>query len=119
MKFLFYLKFKVKQSEQNLAAQHQVLMQQQKHQTEEALKQHEEKHLMQMAQDCGVNLVEFDHLLMPIMESCTKESISQGKAWILGYAQQSNTSLDVITKFLLFKSTRSSKPIFILACMHI
>ena len=102
----------------NLAAQREALMQQ-KHQTEETLKQHEEKHLMQMAQDCGVNLAEFDHLLMPIMESWTKESTPQGKAWIFGYAPQSKTSLDVITKSLLFKSTQSSKPIFILACMYI
>ena len=44
-----------------------------------------------MAQDCGVDFVEFDHLL-PYIKSCAKESITQGKAWIPSYAQQSNTS---------------------------
>ena len=96
---------KVKQSEQNLAAQQQVLMQQQKHQTEEVLKQQQENTMMQQARDTGVNLIEFDSLLMPIMDSCTKESISQGKAWILNLP---NFAQDVVANYLLFKTTRSS-----------
>lgn len=103
----------MKQSEQNLAAQHQVLMQQQKVQDEEVAKQQHEKHMMQQALESGVNLAEFDALLLPIMETCTKESISQGKAWILNQAQLATTCPDVIAQFLIFKSNRSSACLFI------
>lgn len=98
----------IEQSEKNLAAQHQVTLQQKKNQTEEVVKQQNEKEVFQRAHDCRINLPEFDSLLGPIMDSCTKESISQGKSWILHHAQQQQTS-DAIAQYLLFKTIQSSK----------
>lgn len=99
----------IKQSESNLAAQHQVTVQQQKKQTEETVKLQHEKEVMEKALACGMNLAEFELLLLPIMESCTKESISQGKAWILHHVLQAHSSSDAIAQYLLFKTIQSSR----------
>lgn len=99
----------IKQSEQNLAAQHQVMTQQQKHQTDDIIKHHQDKEIMHQAHEAGIDLTELDSLLLPIMESCTKESISQGKAWILHYVLQPQSSSDVIAQYLLIKTVRSSQ----------
>lgn len=85
-------------------------MQQQKHQTDDIIKHHQDKEMMHRAHEAGVDLTELDSLLLPIMESCTKESISQGKAWILHHVLQPQSSSDVIAQYLLIKTVRSSKP---------
>ncbi|KZS12402.1 calcium homeostasis endoplasmic reticulum protein [Daphnia magna] len=103
------LQEQIKQSESNLAAQHQVTVQQQKKQTEETVKLQHEKEVMEKALACGMNLAEFELLLLPIMESCTKESISQGKAWILHHVLQAHSSSDAIAQYLLFKTIQSSQ----------
>ena len=100
---------KIKQSEQNLAAQHQVTLQQQRKQTEETIKLQQEREVMGNAVENGINMPELDVLLQPIMDSCTKESISQGKAWILHYVVQPRSSSDTISQCLLYKSVQNSK----------
>ena len=99
----------IKQSENNLAAQHQVTVLQQKKQTEETVKLQHEKEVMEKAMASGMNLAELELLLLPIMDSCTKESISQGKAWILHHLLQSHSSSDDVAQYLLFKTIQASK----------
>lgn len=99
----------IKQSEQNLAAQHQVTVQQQKKQTEETVKLQHEKEVLEKAIGCGINLAELETLLQPIVESCTKESISQGKAWILHHVLQLHPASDAIAQYLLFKTIQYSR----------
>jgi calcium homeostasis ER protein len=108
----------IKQSESNLAAQHQVTVQQQKKQTEETVKLQHEKEVMEKALASGMNLAELELLLLPIMDSCTKESISQGKAWILHHVMQPHSSSDAIAQYLLFKTTQSSKFSSVVATWH-
>ena len=92
-----------------MTAQHQVTVQQQKKQAEETVRLQHEKEVMEKAIECGVNLAELELLLQPIMEACTKESVSQGKAWILLRVMQPHPTSDAIAQYLLFKTVQSSK----------
>lgn len=77
------LQEQVRQSEQNLAAQHAALMAQQQGRVEDAVRQAQEQALQNSAQNTNTDLAAFDTVLQPIIDSCTKDSISAGKAWIL------------------------------------
>lgn len=77
------LQEQVRQSEQNLAAQHAALMAQQQGRVEDAVRQAQETALQNSAQSTNTDLAAFDTVLQPIIDSCTKDSISAGKAWIL------------------------------------
>ncbi|XP_014231138.1 calcium homeostasis endoplasmic reticulum protein isoform X1 [Trichogramma pretiosum] len=94
------LQDQVRQSEQNLAAHHAALMSQQQGKVEEAVRQAQDNALQTVAQSTNTDLQAFDTVLQPIIDSCTKDSISAGKAWIL---QHSTTlpSNQVIAKHLL------------------
>jgi len=76
------LEEQIKQSEQNLAAQHQVLMAQQQEQIDESIRLIQDVEIKQLANELNIDLKEFDDVLQPIIENCTKDSISGGKAWI-------------------------------------
>lgn len=80
------LQDQVRQSEQNLAAQHAALMAQQQGRVEDAVRQAQENTLQTNAQNTCTDLVGFDTVLQPIIDSCTKDSISAGKAWILQHS---------------------------------
>ena len=59
-----------------------MLQQSQKTQAEEAIIKAREAGLEDTARSCKVSLSHFDTLLAPIMETCTKDSISSGKSWM-------------------------------------
>jgi len=101
---------KIKQSEHNLAAQLQVTTQQQKQVTEDVVRQQQEKEAVQRALECSLNPPEIETILQPIIESCSKESISHGKAYILQQVnQQPHTSPEPLAQYLLYKTVQSSK----------
>ncbi|XP_039296295.1 calcium homeostasis endoplasmic reticulum protein [Nilaparvata lugens] len=74
------LQDQIRQSEQNLSAQHAVLMQQQQTAIEDTIEQTRKDKLLAEANDCNIQFNEFDAVLQPIIDSCTKDSISNGKA---------------------------------------
>jgi hypothetical protein len=76
------LEEQIKQSEQNLTAQNQVLMAQQQQQIEESIRLVQDVEIKQLAEELNIDLNELENVLQPIVESCTKDSISGGKAWI-------------------------------------
>ena len=76
------LQEQITQSESNLAAQQTVTMDQAKLQSNEAIRKAKWEHLELLASDTGIDLEEMEVVLQPIIESCTKESISGGKVWI-------------------------------------
>lgn len=80
------LQDQVRQSEQNLAAQHAALMAQQQGRVEDAVRQAQENTLQSNAQNTNTDLAGFDAVLQPIIDTCTKDSISAGKAWILQHS---------------------------------
>lgn len=57
----------------------QVLMQQQQKQIEEAVEKAQWDSVMKQAEDNGIRLSDFDTILQPIIDSCTKDSISGGE----------------------------------------
>lgn len=92
------LREQIRQSELNLQAQHsvrvkfmckldrklifyskQVLLTQQQSQIDAAVKIAQSELLQRQADEAGIKLMEFDEVLQPIIESCTKDSISNGK----------------------------------------
>lgn len=66
----------IKESEKNLASQHDILMGQEKQRRieEMIIKMHDDE-LKRMCEDFNINLNEFDKILQPIIEACRKESI--------------------------------------------
>lgn len=96
------LQEQIKQSEQNLSAQHTVLLQQQQVQVEAAVLKCETDDLQLEAEAAGVPLQDLYTVLQPIIDSCTKDSISNGKSWILQHATNKMQAL-CIAHCLLYK----------------
>ncbi|GFG34350.1 hypothetical protein Cfor_08964 [Coptotermes formosanus] len=96
------LQEQIRQSEQNLAAQHTVLMQQQQGQIEDALRKAQQDALQQAADEAGISFTELDSVLQPIIDSCTKDSISSGKGWILQHSSSPKAD-QVLAQYLLKK----------------
>lgn len=94
------LQEQVKQSGVNLGAQHAALMAQQQGRVEDAVRQAQEAALQSSAITTETDLVAFDAVLQPIIDSCTKDSISTGKAWILQHSITA-ASNQVIAEHLL------------------
>lgn len=95
------LREQIHQSELNLTAQHNVLMQKQQKEIDEAIEKAQSDSLIKQAEENNINLSEFDTILQPIIESCTKDSISGGKNWILQHgtdAPKSNAILQYLLK---------------------
>ncbi|KAK6635653.1 hypothetical protein RUM44_000907 [Polyplax serrata] len=98
----------ITQSEQNLAAQHSVLMQNQQTQIEEAIRKSQAESLSKRAVEHNVNLQDFDSILQPIIDSCTKDSISSGKAWILN--KNTSEAHQIISQYLMSKVVAPNAP---------
>ncbi|BET02491.1 DUF618 [Nesidiocoris tenuis] len=96
------LQEQINQSEQNLNAQHLVLLHHEEAQIEEQIKKREMEQLQKEADELGLSLSDFDSILQPIMDSCTKDSISNGKTWLLNRST-GKTRNDVLARYLLFK----------------
>ncbi|XP_053602508.1 calcium homeostasis endoplasmic reticulum protein isoform X2 [Plodia interpunctella] len=99
------LKEQITQSENNLNAQHTVLIQQQQAKINELVSKAQVETIQIMAEENNISLTELDAILQPIIDTCTKDSISSGKGWILQHA----TSFDagkVISQHLLRKVTQ-------------
>ncbi|XP_054161602.1 calcium homeostasis endoplasmic reticulum protein-like [Oppia nitens] len=96
------LKEQIRQSEGNLSAQHQVIMQEKDIIINNVLKQLQEEQLRRLADDFNVNLNEFENVLLPIADNCTKEAITKGKAWIFNNCS-APVHYDVIARHLLHR----------------
>lgn len=78
------------------------MLQQQRIQIEEAITKLIDNDLKKEAVDCGIDFNEFDNVLQPIIETCTKDAISAGKSWIIQRAT-APTPNSVIANYLLKK----------------
>ncbi|XP_037070059.1 calcium homeostasis endoplasmic reticulum protein-like [Pollicipes pollicipes] len=97
---LQHLTDQITQSEQNLSAQQQVLLQQQSQQSDEAIRRAQDEQVMELARETAISAEEFDQVLEPIISSCTKDGISHGKQWIFAKAQSDRHSL-FLARYLL------------------
>ncbi|CAE1284660.1 CHERP [Acanthosepion pharaonis] len=94
----------IKQSEQNLNAQYQSLIQQQQIQIEEAIVKARKKKMDQLSENCEIDLEELDKTVQPIIESCTKDAILNGKSWIFTHCV-SEEHCELIAQYLLNRIT--------------
>lgn len=77
-------------------------MQQQQASIEEAISKAQKDTMFNEATECNLNFSELDGILQPIIDSCTKDSISSGKAWILQRATHKKID-NLIASYLLLK----------------
>ncbi|XP_068630512.1 calcium homeostasis endoplasmic reticulum protein isoform X2 [Battus philenor] len=99
------LKEQITQSENNLSAQHTALIQQQQAKINELVSKAQVETIQIMAEENNISLLELDAVLQPIIDTCTKDSISSGKGWILQHAT-SHDAGKVISQHLLRKVTQ-------------
>lgn len=97
------LRKQIHQSEQNLSAQHSALMQQQQKQIDEAIEEAQNNSLEEQAAENNISLIDFDDVLQPIIDACTKDSISAGKNWILQHSSDTAKN-NVVLQYLLKKA---------------
>lgn len=103
------LREQIKQSEHNLTAQHTVLLQQQQAQVETTVAKCELADLQDEAENCNIPLQELYSILQPIIDSCTKDSISNGKSWILQHTTSKQQAL-CVAHCLLYKVVQGTVP---------
>ena len=101
------LQEQILQSETNLTAQWTVLQQNQRTQVEEAIVKAMEEKLEKDAKKLKVALSHFDGLLQPIMETCTKDSISSGKSWMFQQATDKESEF-LLAEYLCLKVTNQN-----------
>ncbi|KAK7501152.1 hypothetical protein BaRGS_00007637 [Batillaria attramentaria] len=102
----------IKQSENNLAAQYQSMMRTQQAQIEEAILTRRQEQLQTLARECEIDLTEFDETVQPIIDSCTKDAILNGKNWIMARAT-SEKHCDAIAQYFLDRLTSKEASFFL------
>lgn len=103
-----------------------VLLQQQKSQIEDAIAKAQAAFITRYAQDNQISLGDLDEILTPIIESCTKDSISNGNYnYILIISQKAKLGYGFIGENYTIKlldeaetSPSSINRIFINLCLH-
>ena len=103
------LQDQIVQSESNLTAQWTVLQQQQRAAVDETITKAREAQLEEQSRSCSLKLVELENVLQPIVETCTKDSISAGKSWIFQHGTNFNSN-QLICDYLVLKATKESAP---------
>ncbi|CAG9803969.1 unnamed protein product [Chironomus riparius] len=104
------LKEQIVESEKNLNAQHQVLLQQQKTDIEEALAKAQFEYIKRCALENEISLTELDEILQPIIQACTKDSIANGKSSILQQATNNSAKRQIISQYILKKAMSPNAP---------
>lgn len=73
----------IAESEKNLAAQHKLIMEEEKEKRiEEMILKSLDDELKRMSEDFSINLNEFDKILQPIIDTCRKESIAVNSRFV-------------------------------------
>jgi len=98
------LQEQIVQSESNLTAQWTVLQQSQRVQVEEAVHKAGEAKLEELSRSSNISLSILETVLQPIIESCTKDSISSGKSWIFQHATSPDSN-SLISEYLAWRVT--------------
>ncbi|XP_075590899.1 SR-related CTD associated factor 6 isoform X2 [Dermatophagoides farinae] len=101
------LKDHLKESEKNLNAQKEVIMGvEMERRINEMITKQLDDELKRMCEDFNINLNEFDKILQPIIKSCRKESVANGKIWIFNHCNTAE-QYDAVAKHLLKRVTRT------------
>ncbi|THD28391.1 Calcium homeostasis endoplasmic reticulum protein, partial [Fasciola hepatica] len=73
----------VEQSEKNLKAQYDVLMEKQKAEILDLLDKKRLDAVKSRGEELGMTLEQMNEVIQPLIEACTKENISKGKTWVV------------------------------------
>lgn len=84
-------------------------MQQQQGQVETTITKCESAEVLREGENSKLNLNQFNTILQPIIDSCTKDSISNGKSWILQNAIEGQQA-QCVAHCLLYKVVHGSVP---------
>lgn len=90
----------IRQSEMNLAAQKELMQRKQDSQMDDIIATIQTDAIAAQADEKNIRLPEFDSVLQPIMDSCTKDSISAGKNFILQHSNDIG-KCNVLLEYLL------------------
>merc|ERR1719228_3287152 len=101
------LQEQIVQSESNLTAQWTVLQQSQRVQVEEAIHKAREAKLEELSRTTNISLSILETVLQPIIDSCTKDSISSGKSWIFQHSTNSDSN-SLIAEYLAWRVTNQA-----------
>ena len=101
------LQEQIVQSESNLTAQWTVLQQNQRVQVEEAIHKAREAKLEELSRTTNISLSIMETVLQPIIESCTKDSISSGKSWIFQHSTNADSNT-LISEYLAWRVTNQA-----------
>uniref|UniRef100_A0A0B7ACN2 Calcium homeostasis endoplasmic reticulum protein n=1 Tax=Arion vulgaris TaxID=1028688 RepID=A0A0B7ACN2_9EUPU len=104
-----HIQEQVSQSESNLAAQYQVLMQQQQSQIQDTIVKSLEDKLNSLLQVCELTIEDFNEAVQPIIDSCTKDAILAGKNWIM-QRTSSEKFCDALAQYFLRRITSKEAP---------
>ncbi|CAG5119503.1 unnamed protein product [Candidula unifasciata] len=104
-----HIQEQVSQSENNLAAQYQVLMQQQQNQIQDTIVKSLENKLSSLLQECELTIEDFNGAFQPIIESCTKDAILAGKNWIM-QRTSSDKFCNALAQYFLKRITSKEAP---------
>eukprot|EP00096_Caligus_rogercresseyi_P014765 TRINITY_DN7253_c0_g1_i1.p1 TRINITY_DN7253_c0_g1~~TRINITY_DN7253_c0_g1_i1.p1 ORF type:complete len:533 (-),score=191.54 TRINITY_DN7253_c0_g1_i1:662-2260(-) len=99
----------IRESESNLRAQEEVSEGQMSNASAEAVSKGRYERLELLAADTGLTLEEMSHVFQPIIDSCTKDSISSGKSWIFSNAS-SHDKNQLIAHYLSYRVTQEDVP---------
>uniref|UniRef100_A0A0K2TGR8 Calcium homeostasis endoplasmic reticulum proteinlike [Bombyx mori] n=1 Tax=Lepeophtheirus salmonis TaxID=72036 RepID=A0A0K2TGR8_LEPSM len=99
------LRDQIRESESNLLAQEEVMEQQTLSVSTEAISSAKFERLELLGADTGLSLEEMSHVFQPIIDSCTKDSISSGKSWIFANAT-SHDKNQLIAHYLSYRVTQ-------------
>lgn len=66
---------------------------------DEAIRKAQDEKLLALAKECDIEIAEADKIMQPIIDSCTKDSISVGKSWIFNNAMSPKRN-EVVSRYL-------------------
>ncbi|TPP61394.1 Lariat debranching enzyme [Fasciola gigantica] len=91
----------VEQSEKNLKAQYDVLMEKQKAEILDLLDKKRLDAVKTRGEELGMTLEQMNEVIQPLIEACTKENISKGKTWVVERVAASAELTELVTDYMI------------------
>ena len=109
------LREQMNSSERNLAAQHDSIMSQKNEEIEKLRLDMPRRAIQTMSNNTGMSPDDFERVVEPIVEACTKENIANAKNWIISKLS-SHDHYNFLTLILYLKAKRGNT---FESCLHI
>ncbi|VDN33085.1 unnamed protein product [Dibothriocephalus latus] len=93
----------VKNSEENLKAQHDSIMEQKAEAIRRCTNEAREQAVKSHCENLNISLPDINNVVQPLIESCTKENIAKGKNWAVDQMSKSEDLTSLMGEYLLFR----------------